>query len=75
MGGQRTYESWKLSAIRDYPQRTDDKRGVSLGPVHDWASHAADALRYPMLAYEEPRPPRPKRTFQVSMVPLGWMSY
>lgn len=43
-----------LRAIRDYRERRDEKRRVSLGPLHDWTSHAADALRYLMVAYEEP---------------------
>jgi phage terminase large subunit len=44
-----------LKAIRDYRERRDEKRRVSLGPLHDWTSHAADALRYLAVAYNEPR--------------------
>lgn len=44
-----------LRAIRDYREKVDPKRRVSLGPLHDWTSHAADALRYLMTAYEEPQ--------------------
>jgi hypothetical protein len=44
-----------LRAIRDYREKIDPKRRVSLGPLHDWTSHGADALRYLMTAYEEPR--------------------
>lgn len=43
-----------LRAIRDYREKRDEKRRVSLGPLHDWTSHAADALRYLCVAYEEP---------------------
>lgn len=43
-----------LRAIRDYREKRDEKRRVSMGPLHDWTSHAADALRYLMVAYEEP---------------------
>jgi hypothetical protein len=44
-----------LTALRDYREKTDPKRKVSYGPLHDWTSHGADALRYLMTAYEEPR--------------------
>jgi hypothetical protein len=44
-----------LRAVRDYREKRDEKRRVSLGPLHDWTSHAADALRYLMTAYEEPK--------------------
>jgi hypothetical protein len=47
-----------LRALRDYRERTDPKRRVALGPLHDWTSHAADALRYLMTAYEEPETAR-----------------
>ena len=38
-----TTESGRL-ALGAYRQKVDDVRGVGLGPVHDWASHAADAF-------------------------------
>src|SRR6202012_5743862 len=47
-----------LRALRDYREKTDPKRRVSLGPLHDWTSHPADALRYLMTAYEEPQADR-----------------
>jgi hypothetical protein len=50
-----------LRAIRDYREKVDPKRRVSLGPLHDWTSHSADALRYLMVAYEEPRIQREER--------------
>ena len=43
-----------LRALRDYREKIDPKRRVAMGPLHDWTSHAADALRYLMTAYEEP---------------------
>jgi phage terminase large subunit len=47
-------------AIRDYREKVDPKRRVSLGPLHDWTSHAADALRYLMTAYAtKSRDPEP----------------
>lgn len=42
-----------LQAVRDYREKIDQKRRVSLGPLHDWTSHAADALRYLMVAYDD----------------------
>lgn len=44
-----------LRAVRDYREKRDEKRRVSLGPLHDWTSHSADSLRYLMTAYEEPQ--------------------
>jgi hypothetical protein len=44
-----------LRALRDYREHFDAKRRVALGPLHDWTSHPADALRYLMTAYEEPQ--------------------
>lgn len=35
-----------LDALRQYREKVDEKRGVSLGPLHDWTSHSADAFRY-----------------------------
>jgi hypothetical protein len=47
-----------LRALRDYREKSDAKRRIALGPLHDWTSHAADALRYLMTAYEEPEAAR-----------------
>ncbi len=47
-----------LRALRDYREKVDPKRRVSFGPLHDWTSHPADALRYLMTAYEEPEAAR-----------------
>lgn len=44
-----------LRAIREYREKVDPKRKVSFGPLHDWTSHGADALRYLMTSYEAPR--------------------
>lgn len=62
-----------LRAVRDYREKRDEKRRVSLGPLHDWTSHAADALRYLMTAYEEPHQQR-ARTFQpINTGGGGWL--
>ena len=51
-----------IEALKMYQARMDDRRGLSLGPRHDWTSHAADALRYLMAAYEEPAMARPRNS-------------
>jgi hypothetical protein len=54
-----------VEALKGYRAREDERRGLTLGPVHDWTSHAADALRYLMAGYEEPAMarPRPERRY------------
>lgn len=44
-----------LRALRQYREKRDEKRQIGLGPLHDWSSHGADALRYLMTAYDEPQ--------------------
>lgn len=41
-------------ALGAYHERRDDHRNIGLGPEHDWASHAADALGLMAVAYEKP---------------------
>jgi phage terminase large subunit len=60
-----------VMAVKQYRAKRDEKRRVSLGPLHDWTSHAADALRYLALAYEEPMVSRPKKPQHAT--PGGWM--
>jgi hypothetical protein len=61
-----------LRALRDYREKTDPKRRVSLGPLHDWTSHPADALRYLMTTYEEPQASR-KAKAAARTHNEGWM--
>ena len=61
-----------LRAVREYREKVDPKRKVSFGPLHDWTSHSADALRYLMTAYEEPTASRRER--KVVTTQGGWMS-
>jgi hypothetical protein len=42
-----------LESLRQYREKIDDKRNVSMGPLHDATSHAADAMRYMALALRE----------------------
>ena len=43
-------------ALVSYHEKRDEKRGIGLGPNHDWASHSADAFGLGCVAYEEPQP-------------------
>jgi len=44
-----------LDALGAYHERKDEKRGIGLGPNHDWASHGADAFGLMCATYEPPR--------------------
>lgn len=44
-----------IDCLAAYHEKRDDKRGIGLGPEHDWASHGADAFGLMAIAYEEPR--------------------
>ena len=35
-----------IETLKNYRSRIDEKRRINLGPLHDWASHGADAFRY-----------------------------
>ncbi len=61
-----------LRALRDYRERVDQKRRVALGPLHDWTSHPADALRYLMTAYDEPEQGRKAKAAERGHG-AGWM--
>jgi phage terminase large subunit len=43
-----------IEALGAYHEKKDEKRGVGLGPEHDWASHGSDAYGLMCVAYEEP---------------------
>lgn len=62
-----------LRAVRDYREKRDEKRRVNLGPLHDWTSHAADALRYLAVAYNEPQAKREERRKPVHAGANAWM--
>ena len=42
-----------IDALRQYREKVDEKRGIALGPLHDWTSHAADAFRYFCVGHQE----------------------
>jgi len=43
-----------LEALGWYHEKIDDKRGIGLGPEHDWASHGADAAGLVAVTYQPP---------------------
>jgi hypothetical protein len=59
-----------LDALRQYREKIDEKRQVSMGPLHDWTSHAADAFRYLCIGHREVAE-KPKR--EISR-PQHWMA-
>lgn len=56
-----------LEALRNYHEKRDEKRGVGLGPNHDWSSHGADAFGLMCVAYKEPVARRPVRGQRISI--------
>lgn len=45
-----------INALRHYRYEVDpDTKQYSIRPLHDWASHAADAFRYMAIALKEPK--------------------
>lgn len=58
-----------LDALRQYREKIDEKRQVSLGPLHDWTSHHADAFRYLAVALKEQQPARKPADAEIH-----WMS-
>lgn len=58
-----------IDALRQYREKRDEKRGIDLGPLHDWTSHAADAFRYMCSGLTETQPKPQSRPVAVS-----WMA-
>ena len=44
-----------LDALAWYQEKRDEKRSIGLGPLHDWASHGADAFGLMCCVWEPPR--------------------
>lgn len=59
-----------LDALRQYREKIDEKRQVSMGPLHDWTSHAADAFRYLCVGHRDEKD-KPVRTVSA---PQHWMA-
>lgn len=49
-----------LEALGSYQPKREEKREIDLGPLHDWASHSADAFGLMCVAYELPSATKPK---------------
>lgn len=58
-----------IEALRLYQEKRDVKRNISLGPLHDWTSHAADCVRYMALSIKQTAKPRQATAYQAG----GWM--
>jgi phage terminase large subunit len=60
-----------LQCLRHYQFEVDKDTGLfSKAPLHNWASHGADAFRMIGLMVAEPRKVKPQKTFTM---PIGWM--
>jgi hypothetical protein len=63
----------------NYRYDVDDDKHFSKEPLHDWASHAADAFGYMAVALKEPRAKqrefktRPALNTMGRVQPGGWM--
>lgn len=63
-----------LEALGAYHERQDEKRGMGLGPEHDWSSHAADAFGMACLTFEMLRDQvREKPMIREALGAGGWM--
>lgn len=51
----RTACAGLIDALRQYREKIDEKRNISMGPLHDWSSHDADAFRYMAVSLQEYR--------------------
>lgn len=61
-----------LEALRLYQEKIDTKRGIRLGPLHDWTSHAADCVRYMAISMRKHRSNAAARINEYASG--GWMS-
>jgi phage terminase large subunit len=58
-----------INALRSYQREYDDvKRVFKKTPLHNWASHAADAFRYLAIAYKDLKPKEPPADWQEEML-------
>jgi hypothetical protein len=69
-----------LDALMNYRYDVDDDKHFSKEPLHDWASHAADAFGYMAVALKEPKTKqrefktRPALNTMGRVQPGGWMA-
>lgn len=63
-----------MNHLRRYRYKVDEKNQYSANPLHDEASHAADAFRYLAVAIVEPRGKKPeKKQPRANRGPRSWM--
>lgn len=48
-----------IDALGWYHEKRDDKRGIGLGPEHDWSSHGADSFGLGCVVHQPPRAQEP----------------
>lgn len=64
-----------LHALKHYVYDVDETDGErSKYPLHNWASHGADAFRYAAVAVKQPSITKKPKDTPKSMGPGGWMS-
>lgn len=64
-----------IQCLRNYRYDVDpDTQQYSNKPLHDWASHGADAFRYLAVALREAKPKTQKPTIRRTVSAGGWMS-
>jgi phage terminase large subunit len=59
-----------VDALRQYREKIDEKRQVSMGPLHDWTSHAADSFRYLCIGHQDEKP----KTKPFIAAPQNWQA-
>jgi phage terminase large subunit len=60
-------------ALGWYHEKKDEKRGIGLGPDHDWSSHSFDGFGLMCVAYEEPRAARAEKRPPRRVGANSWM--
>lgn len=64
-----------LDSLKQYREKIDEKRQISLGPLHDWTSHDADAFRYLCVAHRDEQAPAARKPNQrTHHGNAGWMT-
>jgi hypothetical protein len=62
-----------LDALRQYQEKINKTTGQSMGPLHNWASHPADAFRIAAVCIENPQPRKLELATEWGRVVGGWM--
>ena len=62
-----------LDALGWYHEKKDENRNIGLGPMHDWASHGADAFGLMCVAHEVPSTQDYSDLYETPSAAGGWM--